>query len=75
MATPLRKALDLRKKALNNLERDIKPLRDELENIDPSDIEADKKRSEIERQMAEIMVERGAIRGLEENIANIHWVL
>ena len=71
MATPLRKALDLRKKALNNLERDIKPLRDELENIDSSDIEADKKRSEIERQMAEIMVERGAIQGLEENISNM----
>lgn len=71
MATPLRKALDLRKKALNNLERDIKPLRDELENIDPSDIEGDKKRSEIERQVAEIMVERGAIQGLEENIANM----
>ena len=71
MATPLRKALDLRMKALNNLERDIKPLRDELENIDPSDLEADKKRSEIERQMAEIMVERGAIQSLEENISNM----
>ena len=71
MATPLRKALDLRKKALNNLERDIKPLRDELEKIDPSDIEGDKKRSELERQMAEIIIERGAIQGLEENISNM----
>ena len=71
MATPLRKALDLRKKALNNLERDLKPLRDELDRIDPDDIEGDKKRSEIERQMAEIMVERGAIQSLEENISNM----
>jgi len=71
MATPLRKALDLRMKALNNLEKDIKPLRDELENIDPADIEGDKKRSEIERQMAEIMIERSAINSLEENISNM----
>jgi len=71
MAAPLRKALDLRIKALNNLERDIKPLRDELDNLDPGDIEAEKKRSMLERQVAEIMVERSAIQSLEENISNM----
>ncbi|MCK5024353.1 MAG: zinc ribbon domain-containing protein [Thermoplasmata archaeon] len=73
MATPLRKALDLRKKALNDLESRIKPLRNELDCLDSDDVEIDKKRSEIERQMAEIMVERGAIQSLEENISNMDY--
>ena len=71
MAIPLKKALDLRKKALDNLERAMGPLKEELESLDPNDTEYDLKRSEIERSMAEIIVERSAIQGLEENISNM----
>ncbi len=71
MAQPLRKALDLRKESLDELERKYKNLQDELQNLSEEDLDSEKKRSNLERQLAEITLERNSILKLEENISNM----
>jgi len=71
MAQPLRKALDLRKESLDELERKYKGLQAELRGLSEEDLDSEKKRSNIERQLAEITVERNSIQRLEENIGNM----
>ena len=71
IAQPLRKALDLRKAALDNIEGELNVLKIELQDLQDDSAEANRKRSEIERRMAEISIEKNAIRNLEENIENM----
>lgn len=71
MAEPLRKALDLRKQSLDELENKYKSLQEELRNLSEEDLDSEKKRSNLERQLAEITVERHSIQRLEENIGNM----
>jgi len=71
IAQPLQKALELRKHALNGAEGELALLKHELETLAEDDTGAIRKRSEVERRMAEISMERGAIQSLEENIENM----
>jgi chromosome segregation ATPase len=71
IAEPLKKALDLRKASLNDLETRIKNLQAELKDLSPEDLDSEKKRANIEAQMNEIIEERNTIQSLEENISNI----
>ena len=71
IAEPLRKALDLRKRSLDDLESRFKELQSELLNLSPEDLESDKKRGEIESQLNGIIKERTTINSLEENISNM----
>ncbi len=71
LAEPLRNALVLRKKTLNGAEEELTQLQQELEGLDDDDVNTMQKRSEVERRMAEITMERGEILGLEENIENM----
>lgn len=71
LAEPLRKALDLRKRALNGAEKELTQIEVALGAVTQDDVASVKKRSEIERRRAEITIERGAIRTLEENIENM----
>ena len=71
MAEPLKKALDLRKETLDGLENKFISLQNELKNLSEEDLESDKKRSDIERQLAEITVEKNSIERIEENIKNM----
>jgi chromosome segregation ATPase len=71
MAEPLKKALDLRKESLDELEIKFKSLQNELHNLSEEDLDSEKKRSNLERQLAEITVERNSIQRLEENINNM----
>ena len=71
LAEPLRKALDLRKRALNGAEKELIQIEAALGEVTQDDVASVKKRSEIERRRAEITIERGAIRTLEDNIENM----
>jgi len=71
MAEPLKKALDLRKQSLDDLEKKFKSLQEELHNLSEEDLDSDRKRSNIEMQLAEITLERNSIQRIEENINNM----
>lgn len=71
LAEPLRNALTLWKNTLNGAEGELTQLQKELEGLDDEDVNTVQKRSEVERRMAEISIERGAIQNLEENIENM----
>ncbi len=71
MAEPLRKALDLRKHSLDELENKYKSIQEDLHNLSEEDLDSEKKRSNLERQLAEITVERHSIQRLEDNIGNM----
>jgi hypothetical protein len=71
MAEPLKKALDLRKQSLDDLEGKFKSLQEELQKLSEEDLDSDRKRSNIERQLAEITLERNSIQRVEENINNM----
>jgi hypothetical protein len=71
LAEPLRKALKVRKKTLFGAEIKLTKLQTQLEKLGEDDVNTMKQRSEIERRMAEISIEKDAIQGLEENIKNM----